>query len=264
MINIEKSKEYFKKYIQRYDVNNSRIHMKTVHMYHVAENARKIASLLNLSEDEQNLAELIGLLHDLGRFEQWKWYETFSDKLSIDHGQKSVEVLFADKEIRNFIEDDKYDATIYKAINNHNKVEIEKGLSNFEILHSKIIRDADNLDIFRGLMQDNIEDYTHFGSSDVSKEVLSPEFISDFKKEKVLLYSKAKTDMDIMVSIIAHIYAISFPESLKIIKENDYINKFVQKIDAKDEFTKQKLNEIADYAMEYIERKLKKERTLER
>ena len=53
-------------------------------MYHVAEEARRIAKSLNLSEEEQDLAELIGLLHDIGRFEQWKWYGTYSDKLTMD------------------------------------------------------------------------------------------------------------------------------------------------------------------------------------
>ena len=256
MINLIKAREYFEKYCSNYDINHPRIKLKIIHMQHVAKNSKKIAELLELDQDNIELAELIGLLHDLGRFDQWKFYGTFSDKLSIDHGQKSVEILFGDKEIRNFIEDDEYDAIIYKAINNHSKLEIEKGLSNIENLHCKIIRDADNLDIFRGLLQDKIEDYTHFGSPDISKEILSSEFVCDFKKENVLLYSKAKTDMDIMVAIIAHIYAISFPETLKIIMENDYINCFVKKINAQDNYTREKLNEISEYAMNYIIRKI--------
>lgn len=256
MIDIKKSKEYFKEYIKKYDLSHPRINMKTIHMYHVAENAKKIANMLNLSENDQNLAELIGLLHDLGRFEQWKLYETFSDKLSIDHGQKSVEVLFSNKEIRNFVEDDKYDAIIFKAINNHNKLEIERGLSKEELLHAKIIRDADNLDIFRGLLEDTLESHTQYGSQNVSVEVLSDEYFEKFKQEKVLKYGDAKNDMEIMVAIIAHIYAINFSETLQLLKKSDYINKLVKKIDAKDEFTKQKLEEIADYAMKYIERKL--------
>lgn len=257
MIDILKAKKYFKEYVSNYDINHPRINLKMIHMYHVAENARIIAKSLELSEEEQDLAELIGLLHDIGRFDQWKFYGTYSDKFSIDHAQKSVEVLFADKEIRNFIDDDKFDSIVYKAINNHNKFEIEKGLSEHEMLHSKIIRDADNIDIFRSFLDSALEDHTHFGSQNVSKEILSPEFAKDFKKENVLLYSKAKTDMDIMVAVIAHIYAINFKESLKIIKQNDYIKKLVKKINAQDEYTKEKLEEIADYSMDYMNRKIK-------
>ena len=97
MLDLERAKRYFKQYISNYDMNEPRIALKTAHMYHVAEDSRIIAKSLNLPEEEQDLAELIGLLHDIGRFDQWKFYETYSDKMSIDHGQKSVEVLFADK-----------------------------------------------------------------------------------------------------------------------------------------------------------------------
>lgn len=256
MIDILHAKKCFKEYISNYDMNEPRVNLKIIHMYHVAENARKIAESIGLSQDEQDLAELIGLLHDIGRFEQIRLYGTFSDKFSIDHGQKSVEVLFGDNLIREFVQDSTNDAIIYKAINNHNKIEIEKGLNEREMLHSKIIRDADNLDIFRGLLEQKIEDFGHLGSTDVSKEILSEEFFEEFKKEKVLKYANAKTDMDIMVAIIAHIYAISFKETLEIIKENDYINKFVKRLDCKDTYTKTKMNEIVAYSNEYINRKI--------
>lgn len=256
MINILEAKKYFKEYISNYNINESRINLKIIHMYHVSENSMKIAKAIGLSEEEQNLAELIGLLHDIGRFEQIKLYNTFSDKMSIDHGQKSVEVLFADKILRKFVQDETNDAIIYKAINNHNKYEIEKGLSEQEILHCKIIRDADNLDIFRGLLEQKVEDFGFFGSNDISQEILSPESFEEFKKEKLLLYANAKSDMDVMVAIIAHIYAINFSETLNIIKENDYINKFIKRLNCQDEYTKEKMNEIAVIAMNYINRRI--------
>ena len=43
-----------------------------IHTYHVADNAREIAKKLNLSKEDIELAELIGLLHDIGRFEELK------------------------------------------------------------------------------------------------------------------------------------------------------------------------------------------------
>ena len=102
---------------------------------------------LNLDKENIELAKLIGLLHDIGRFEQIKQYNTFSDKDSIDHGKLGVEILFKQGKIRNFIKSAKYDEIIKKAILNHNRKEIEKGLNPKELLHSKIIRDADKIDI---------------------------------------------------------------------------------------------------------------------
>lgn len=258
MIDILKAKETFKQYISNYDMNEPRINIKIIHMYHVAENARNIAKSLGLPKEEQDLAELIGLLHDIGRFEQVRLYQTYSDKISVDHGQKSVEVLFADNWIRKFVQDSNYDAVIYKAINNHNKFEIERGLSEYEILHCKIVRDADNVDIFRSVLdpKQKLEEFGHLDSKDISKEILSPEFFEDFKKEQTLMYSKAKSDMDIMVAIIAHIYAVNFKGSLEVIKKNDYIKKFVKRINSQDSYTKEKMYEIANIAMNYIDRKI--------
>jgi len=258
LIDILNAKKVFKEYISNYDIQEPRINIKIIHMYYVAENSRRIAKSLGLSEEEQDLAELIGLLHDIGRFEQVRLYHTFSDKISIDHGQKSVEVLFADNWIRKFVKDSNDDAIIYKAINNHNKFEIEKGLLERELLHCKIVRDADNIDIFRAVLDERqkLEEFGHLESKNISAEILSQEFFDEFKEERPLLYVKAKTDMDIMVAIIAHIYTLNFKVSLEIIKENDYINKFIKRINCQDESTKEKMDEIAKIAMNYINRKI--------
>lgn len=123
----------------------------------------------------------------------------------------------------------------------------------------KIIRDADNVDIFRAVLDESqrLEEFGHLNSKDISREILSLHFFEEFKKEKLLLYSEAKTDMDIMVAILANIYVLNFEVSLEIIKENNYINRFIKRINCQDEYTKQKMKEIANIAMNYIDRKLK-------
>lgn len=257
MINILNAKGVFKQYVSNYDFDNGRISLKIIHTYNVAKNSRMIATNIGLSEEETDLAELIGLLHDIGRFEQVRLYDSFNDKTTVDHASKGLEVLYADKLIRKFVEKENYDAIIYKAIQNHNKLQIEKGLTEKELIHSKIIRDADNIDIFRGLLEQKIEDFGQIGTTDISKEILTPYFYESFKEQRLLEYSKAKTDMDIMVAIIAHIFTLEFKKSLEIIKEKDYINKFIKRLNCQDLYTKEKMDEIAKISMEYIERKIK-------
>ncbi len=73
MINITKSKEVFKRFLDAYeDKSDASFKLKVVHTYHVADNARNIAEKLKLSKEDIELAELIGLLHDIGRFEELK------------------------------------------------------------------------------------------------------------------------------------------------------------------------------------------------
>ena len=149
MIDIINAKKEFKNYVANYNPEHPRVALKISHILRVAENCKVIAESLKLSEEEIKLAELLGIFHDLGRFEQVRIADTFSDRDSkINHAEQSVKVLFEDGLIRKFIEDDKYDDLIKKAVYNHNRADIETGLTEKELLFAKIIRDADKLDIF--------------------------------------------------------------------------------------------------------------------
>ena len=71
MINIEKCKDEFLKYTERYDVSDEEIKRKQLHSLRVMQRSKIIAQSLKLSEEEIQVATLIGLLHDIGRFEQY-------------------------------------------------------------------------------------------------------------------------------------------------------------------------------------------------
>lgn len=88
MIDLEKARQYFNQYVSHYDPNVPRICLKITHIKHVTSNSRQIAEMLGLLPEDQDLAELIGLLHDIGRFEQVRKYNTFSDKNSVNHAEK--------------------------------------------------------------------------------------------------------------------------------------------------------------------------------
>ena len=145
-INLKNAKQEFIRYTEKYDLNNEHIKGKQEHSIRVMNISRQIAESLKLTPEEIEVATLIGLLHDIARFEQYKKYGTFKDLESIDHGDFGAEIL--EKDIRKYIENNKYDEIIIKAVKNHNKFKIEEGLTYEEELFAKIIRDADKLDLF--------------------------------------------------------------------------------------------------------------------
>lgn len=149
MIDFRKAEESFKNYLKDYDIEDGNIKLKIRHTYEVVQKSEYIAKGLNLDGEDIELAKLIGLLHDIGRFEQVKQTSDFIDNDEFDHADYGVKVLFENGMIRDFIDDNKYDDIIKKTIYNHNKYKIEEGLNEKELLHSKIIRDADKLDNFR-------------------------------------------------------------------------------------------------------------------
>ena len=93
MIDLEKAKNEFINYTNNYDSNNPHIVSKIGHTFRVMEWSRRIAESLDLSQEDIELASLIGLLHDLARFEQRRLYNTFADCKSIDHGDLAVTIL---------------------------------------------------------------------------------------------------------------------------------------------------------------------------
>ena len=98
--------EAFKKYVSNYDMEIKGIKLKYDHSFRVMSLSEKYALKLNFSEEDVYLAKLIGLLHDIGRFEQMKVYNTFVDKKSIDHADYSVDRLFNHNEIKLFHENE--------------------------------------------------------------------------------------------------------------------------------------------------------------
>lgn len=104
----------FKNYVKDYNPNDPKIALKIAHIERVSQKARLISENLRLEEEDIRLAELIGILHDIGRFEQIRKYNTFMDKDSVNHAEYGVKVLFEDGLIRKFIIEDKYDNIIKK------------------------------------------------------------------------------------------------------------------------------------------------------
>ena len=73
-IDIKKAKQAFKKYVEKYNPEDEKIKMKISHIERVSQIAKRIATQQHLNEEDIELAELIGLLHDIGRFEQVRLY----------------------------------------------------------------------------------------------------------------------------------------------------------------------------------------------
>ncbi|MCI9016985.1 MAG: HD domain-containing protein [Clostridia bacterium] len=256
MIDIIKAQKAFKDYIKSYDIKSGKIAVKIAHIGRVTNISKEIAKKLELSKQDILLAELIGMLHDIGRFEQARIYNTFVDKESINHGQYGVKILFEKNLIRKFIQEDSYDKIIYKAIINHNRPSIEKGLSEKENLHCKIIRDADKVDIYYALTTENIQDT--YSCEDMSNDIINKEVVRQFKQEHQIDYSILKNAAETMIAHICYVYDFNYEFALEIVKENDYITKLANKYKFKKEETKKAILEVSEIAKEYIEERLEK------
>lgn len=252
-IDILKAKKAFKEYIKDYNPEDPKIKIKITHIERVAQIAKKLAENLKLSKEDIELAELIGLLHDIGRFEQIRVYNTFLDKESINHAEYGVKVLFEDGLIRKFVEDDKYDEIIKIAILNHNKIKIDYGLSEHEMLHAKIIRDADKTDIYYVLTVGDKKELWY--KEDLSDEKISDDVYEDFMRNRLISYDKVKTGLDLVAIDFSYLFDLYFSQSVKIIDENKYLEKFYNRFKFNDKQTQERFDEMYNITKKYMEEK---------
>lgn len=250
-INLEKAKEEFIKYTENYDLTNDKIKGKQIHSLRVMEISKQIVERLGLSQEDVELATLIGLLHDIARFEQYTLYNTFRDLESIDHGDLGEEIL--QKDIRKYIETNQYDNIIMKAVKNHNKYRIEEEITEKEELFAKIVRDSDKIDIF----YESVVMFWKGKEEQVEKSIISKETTEQFENFVQIKRKKEESAIDNVIRVIAFIFDMNFKPSFQILKEEDYINKILNRYDFKDEYTKQKVEEIRKIANEYVKRHAK-------
>lgn len=256
MIDIEKAKNSFKKFLEKYsDKEKLAFKLKVVHTYHVVENAKQIAVKLNLPDEEIKLAELIALLHDIGRFEEINFLKQF-DSVRFDHASYAIKMLFEDNLIRTFIEDDRYDEIIKVAIYNHSRLAIEVGLNSQCLLHSKIIRDADKLDNFRVKKDEKIEAIFPGkvkSKDDMENSTLSDKVYNTVRNKKCVDIHDRLTILDYWVCVLAFIFDLNFKETYKIVKKNNYINILIDRFKYNDLVTKERMEDIKNIINEFID-----------
>lgn len=257
-INIEEAKEEFIKYTENFNTKDENIERKQQHSLRVMKIAEQIATNLKLNEEQIQLATLIGLLHDIGRFKQYTDIEVGNNLEEFDHGDYGAKILFEEGLIRKFIETNKYDEIIKKSIKNHNKFSIETGLTQEQLLFAKLIRDADKIDI----LYESIDIYYKNNEEEVNKSVLSEKIYNEFTKKATIKKGKnvRLKFIDDITCVISFIYDINYKTSFEIIKEKDYINKIIDRYNFQDQSTKTKVEEIRKLANEYIEEKTTEEK----
>ena len=252
MIDLTYAENNFDKYTKKYDMFDKRIKRKYNHSYRVEKLSNEIAGSLNLDVDEINVSTLIGLLHDIGRFEQLRQYNTFRDSESFDHGDFGATYL--QENLRDFINTDVYDSIITTAVKNHNKFQIDEDVKDDALLFSKIIRDADKIDILYEttcIFWENEEDI-------INNSVLTDYAYNSIKKFELIKYTKDNQleNLDGIVKNLAFIFDLNFKKSFEILKEVNYINTIINRFNYRDLKTKERMREIQILLNDYIDSKI--------
>lgn len=228
MIDKERIKSEFDKYTAAYDLTDPKIHLKYIHTGWVADNCERIARSLNMTESDVFLAWEIGMLHDIGRFEQLRRYGTFMDAVSIDHAEFGADLLFQEGLAERFGIDAVDADLIEKAIRYHSRYRLPEGLTEREMLFCSMIRDADKVDIFRANFETGMEDIYNVTTEELKNSPVTPEVFEAFMEGHAVLRSLKKAPIDHLVGHLSLSFELVFEESRKIVKEQGYLKKLAE------------------------------------
>ncbi len=213
-------KTAFHTYISGFDASNLQVYNKIRHTWHVAENCQFIAQALSVDE---NLAFLIGVLHDIGRFEQIRVVHGYDDSKGIDHGDYGANLLLEQHLLREFIADTTEDELIRKAVKYHNKYELPDGLSQMERVYCQIIRDADKIDNFRGFHENDFFSFHERTPEQVQDSIISDEIVTCFVQHRTIPFSKIKTAADFFLIPYALYFGLVYDPSRGLaLKQGNY------------------------------------------
>lgn len=243
MIDLVKANKAFDNYVRKFDNCNAWISGKYEHTYRVCKQSLEISKSINLDEEDTNLAYLIALLHDIGRFEQLRQYNSFNDATSIDHALLGCHILFDEGLINEFLCDRSYDEIIRKAIFNHNKYGITEDMSERELMHSKIIRDSDKIDIISMSI-----DSSTIACLDDNDEKITPLVEEDFFNHRVVKHEHKKVKNDAIIIRLAFIYDLNFDYTINYFINHEFIDSLFKRVEHKNIF-----RPYIDYAKQYLE-----------
>lgn len=204
----------------------------------------KYAKKLGFNDEDVSLAKVIGLLHDIVRFEQLKEFNSFDDS-NIDHADLGVKILFEEGLIKNFWSNKEDYELIEFAIKNHNKMKIGKTTNERYLKFAKLIRDIDKMDIIYLL------GYLSELDTKPSNDLINPKIINSIKNHELSNYKDIKNINDSIALKFAYTYDINYDECLEEFKQNLYY--FYKQINFDERF-----KEIFEIVNKYIDGRIDK------
>lgn len=253
MVNIDRKnvEQVFAAYVENYNSKDEKVRLKIEHTYRVAALCEQIARSAGCTEYEVELAWLTGMLHDVGRFEQLKNFGTFNDAESIDHAAYGADILFKEGKIRDYIESDEEDELIENAVRFHSAYRLPDSFDARTEKFSNILRDADKVDILKVNVDFPLEEIYNVTTEELRNAEVTKEVMESLQEKYATLRSLKKTSVDHVVGHISLVFELVYPESLRVVKEQGYLERLLS-FESWNERTRGQFQEIRKVMEEYL------------
>jgi len=237
---------------------NANLKLKEKHSHRVCGEMSYLTGELGLTENQRRIADVTALFHDIGRFEQFAKYRTYSDHRSVNHCLLAVEVLRREKVLEEVDGSEK--ELIEKAIEYHGIMELPSGLDEECLLFSKLIRDADKLDIFYVVLgyYEQYRDNPNKFALEIEypdKPWCSEEVVGWILSGQRIDYKKLRTLNDARLCQLGWVYDVNFTATLKRIKQRGFLEKIFDFLPKTEDISK-----VREKILGYVDSRIEKDR----
>ena len=237
---------------------NVNLKLKEEHSRRACEEILYLAEELGLDANQKRIAEVIALFHDIGRFEQFVRYGTYNDVRSVDHCLLGLEVL-RKREVLEAVERNEREL-IEKAIEYHGLKELPRGLEGESLLFSKLIRDADKIDVLY-VVTDYYRQYANNPQGFKLELELpdgpgySTEVIEGLLRERRIDYSELRTLTDMKLCQLGWVYDVNFAATFKRIRNRKLLEALVDFLPKTED-----IERVKEKIFEYVDFRIKRQR----
>ena len=250
-------KNRFEQYVKQFTSPDQNIQaaldLKQAHTRRVCEAIVDIGQDEGLSGEDLLMAEATALLHDIGRFEQFRRYKTFSDARSENHALLGVKVI-QENAILDGI-DSQTTQTILRAVKCHNRAALPARENGRDLFFMKLLRDADKVDIWR-VVTDYYRDVRHERNQTIELNLPDTPEISDvvcrsLMKGEIVQMKDIGTLNDFKLLQIGWIYDVNFRRTFQIVREKGYLGRIREALPSDS----LRIKAVYEKALTYLNRK---------
>lgn len=226
---LEQLTAWFHRYVDTFqdmepdDLRN--IRLKKVHTLQVMACMDQITAGEGLGDNERLIAAATALLHDVGRFPQYRTWRTFRDSESDNHARLSVEVIRSESLLNQLPSQEQL--LIEEAVRFHNLLILPETCSSPTDLFIRLIRDADKLDIWRvfleyyALPEQERASAVSLGFPDLPE--VSPACLATLAAGHIVRLDQARVLNDFKLLQISWVYDLNFSTTRQLVLDAEYL-----------------------------------------
>jgi putative nucleotidyltransferase with HDIG domain len=242
--NFQDYEQWFQEYTQEFLVGSefdvANVQLKIDHTMRVLEFARQIAAAQGPDGELTELAHLAALFHDVGRFPQYSRYRTFHDQISVNHAYQGVVTLKRERVLEKLPPAAR--KLVLGAVALHNRRSLPRGLPRKLADLTRMVRDADKLDIFQVML-------AHFRPGVRHNKVVNLELKPDpdkytpailaqvWQREMVNLQEMVWVN-DFKLLLCSWIYDLNYPVSRRVFRQRGYLEELLGYLPQTTEFNR--------------------------